>query len=370
MSDQPDPLRASVCAGHVPDVSRTSEAAQLAGIIDTTMDAVITIDVHQRIRLFNRAAGEMFGRRPQDMIGQDLHRLIPDAQRGDHAGHVRRFAEAGTTARLMGETRFLQGLRANGETFPVEASISRTGAGPDTLMTIIARDVTGPRKAEAARRSHALLEAAHRAKAEFLSHMSHELRTPLNAVLGLTQLLSESAGDRLTGRERDHLAQAIAAANRLRGLIDNMLDVRLIVPASRAVAATDPPADPSGVVLYIEDNEMNAVVVEQVLARWTKVRVVVAPDGRTGLALARMLAPALVLLDMNLPDIQGLQVIARLREDDATRHLRVVALSANTQSADVAAALAAGVTQYWGKPIEFGPFLEGIADLLRTAVPS
>ncbi|MEO8154235.1 MAG: PAS domain S-box protein [Rhizobacter sp.] len=346
--------------------AQTWREEQLSRIIDTTMDAVITIDMQQRIRLFNRAASEMFGQDAKEMIGQSLSRLIPDAQRDMHTQHIQRFGEEGTTARVMGEARPLHGVRANGDVFPLEASISRIGIGAATLMTVIARDVTGLRQAEAARRAHALVEAAHRAKADFLSHMSHELRTPLNAVLGLAQLLQISAGDKLSEPEAAQLGQVIAAANRLRALIDDMLDIRLSAPVGRDAPQETNTAEPSGIVLYIEDNEVNAVVVERVLARWSKVRVVVAPDGKTGVQLARTLNPNLVLLDMNLPDITGMEVLELLRHGESTRRLPVVALSANTQPGAVAAALAAGITRYWGKPIDFGPFLDGIEELLRT----
>lgn len=109
---------------------------------------------------------------------------------------------------------------------------------------------------------------------------------------------------------------------------------------------------------------MNALVVVELLRRWPQVHVTVANDGQTGLTVARAQQPDLILLDMHLPDLNGLQVLRRLRDDEATRHLRVAALSAGGTPVEVASALAAGAARYWTKPIDFGPFLAGLRELL------
>jgi CheY-like chemotaxis protein len=94
----------------------------------------------------------------------------------------------------------------------------------------------------------------------------------------------------------------------------------------------------------------------------------IAVDGASGLELARELArntaPSLVLVDMQLPDMTGHDVLRRLRSDPATAALRCVALSANATPADIDAALAAGFAEYWTKPIDWQPLLAGIDRLL------
>ncbi|URI06459.1 ATP-binding protein [Aquincola tertiaricarbonis] len=137
--------------------------------------------------------------------------------------------------------------------------------------------------------------------------------------------------------------------------------------AARAVAPRAEPVDPDalvGRVLYIEDNPVNATLVEHFFQRHPQVQLSLAETGQQGLALARSLQPDLVLLDMQLPDMTGLQVIARLRADRSTAALRVVALSANAMPQDVDAALRAGVEAYWAKPIDFAQLHEGVARVL------
>lgn len=124
--------------------------ARLKGVIETAMDGIISVDETQRITLFNRAAEHIFGYRAQEMIGQPLDKLIPETLRTRHREHVRRFGETGDTARAMGSDIAVTGLRANGEEFPIDASISRLKEGEHLLFTVILRDITRRRQAEEA----------------------------------------------------------------------------------------------------------------------------------------------------------------------------------------------------------------------------
>ena len=122
--------------------------AQVGNIVDSAMDAIISVDESQRIALYNPAAEKMFGWPRAAVLGQPLDRLIPERYRAAHHGHVERFGRTGVTSRRMGEPRVLHGLRANGEEFPIEASISQHIEGGGKIFTVIIRDVTERARAE------------------------------------------------------------------------------------------------------------------------------------------------------------------------------------------------------------------------------
>ena len=130
-------------------------------------------------------------------------------------------------------------------------------------------------------------------------------------------------------------------------------------PSAFADTVPDPVAQ-SGHLLYIEDNPVNQLVVQELVAQRPHLSLTCAPDGRQGLARALGESPDLILLDMQLPDLDGYQVLRALRADPRTADLRCIALSANAMPEDIRGARAAGFDDYWTKPIDFKLFLAGL----------
>jgi CheY-like chemotaxis protein len=127
------------------------------------------------------------------------------------------------------------------------------------------------------------------------------------------------------------------------------------------------PAAQAPLVLYIEDEPVNALLVEHIMALRPQCRLCIAEDGESGLALARRELPAVVLIDLNLPGISGHEVLAQLRADPRTRGLCCVALTADAMPDNVERARASGFDDFWSKPIEVHPFLRGLDQMLAQA---
>jgi CheY-like chemotaxis protein/anti-sigma regulatory factor (Ser/Thr protein kinase) len=124
-------------------------------------------------------------------------------------------------------------------------------------------------------------------------------------------------------------------------------------------------AGAAGVIVYIEDDPVNILLMEEYVALCADVQLLVARDGASGLELARQWLPNLILLDMQLPDMSGLDVLDRLRADPATSGIRVVALSADAMAAQVTEAIARGAEAYWTKPLALGKFKSELPKFLR-----
>jgi PAS domain S-box-containing protein len=128
--------------------------ARMSGIVASAMDAIITVDSQQRIEVFNVAATTIFRCSAAEAIGQSIERFIPQRFRSAHATHIRQFGETGTTNRAMGQLSTLWAVRAGGEEFPIEASISQIEILGQKIFTVILRDVTERKlKEEALRES-------------------------------------------------------------------------------------------------------------------------------------------------------------------------------------------------------------------------
>jgi CheY-like chemotaxis protein len=120
-------------------------------------------------------------------------------------------------------------------------------------------------------------------------------------------------------------------------------------------------------VLYIEDNPVNEMLVREMLALRPAIQLDSAPDGRSGIERALALRPDMVLLDLQLPDMGGIDVMQHLRRETSLAACRIVALSANAMPDDVAQALAAGFDEYWTKPLNLQRFLADMDSLVAAA---
>jgi PAS domain S-box-containing protein len=169
----------------------------LAGIVDHALDGIITADEEHRILVYNAAAEAMFGRPAAEIIGQPLERLLPPRYSASHREGVERYGKSSVSARRMGEALRVTGLRANGEEFPLEASISQADIRGQKLFTVIVRDISErERAAELRARLEAQLGEAKKMEAigTLASGIAHDFNNILGAVLGNTELALHELG--------------------------------------------------------------------------------------------------------------------------------------------------------------------------------
>ena len=198
-------------------------AARLAGLLDAAMDAIITLDESQQVVQYNRAAEKIFGWPAAQVTGGPLDKLIPERFRAAHGKHVRHFGETGATSRGMGGGTVLHGLHANGQEFPMEASISQLGTAQGKLFTVILRDVSERLRAQEELRAFAV--QAHHVREEEKARVARELHDEL--AQSLTTLKMDAAW------MRDKLAGDAASRLEVTGKLATML-----ATLDHAVAAT------------------------------------------------------------------------------------------------------------------------------------
>ena len=120
-------------------------------------------------------------------------------------------------------------------------------------------------------------------------------------------------------------------------------------------------------LLYVEDNPANLMLVEDLIARRPDIRLLSARDGIKGVAIARAALPDVILMDINLPGISGIEALRVLADDPATAHIPVVALSANAMPRDIEKGLEAGFFRYLTKPIKVSEFMDTLDLALKFA---
>jgi PAS domain S-box-containing protein len=149
------------------------------------------------------------------------------------------------------------------------------------------------------------------------------------------------------------------------------------VAAPRLEAGTERPEDavrpvgphlgPMRTLLYVEDNPANLKLVEQLIARRPTMRLLSAADGNMGIQLARANLPEVILMDINLPGISGIEALKILHEDPITARIPVLALSANAMARDIEKGLEAGFFSYLTKPIKVAEFMTALDTALEFA---
>ncbi|MES2406771.1 MAG: ATP-binding protein [Pseudomonadota bacterium] len=120
-------------------------------------------------------------------------------------------------------------------------------------------------------------------------------------------------------------------------------------------------------LLYVEDNPANLMLVEQIIASYPHLRILSARNGDLGVALAKLHLPDVILMDINLPGINGFQVLHLLRDNPVTAQIPVIALSANAMRHDIEQGLEAGFFRYLSKPIKLDEFMETLNMALELA---
>jgi CheY-like chemotaxis protein len=118
-------------------------------------------------------------------------------------------------------------------------------------------------------------------------------------------------------------------------------------------------------LLYVEDNTANLMLVEEIIGRRPEISLLTARDGLCGVELARAALPDVILMDINLPGISGIDALKVLIEDPATTHIPIIALSANAIPRDIEQGLQAGFFRYLTKPIKVNEFLTTLDEALN-----
>jgi len=190
----------------------------------------------------------------------------------------------------------------------------------------------------------------------FRADLNQKLRAPLNAIIGFAELLGMRPGGSASGNA--DVQHILLAARDLLRVINQELGEGVVSGDHTSAAA------PTCDVLYIEDDPVNFTLVERILEFRPSLKLMHARSGGSGVELAQIHRPRLILLDLNLPDMHGSEVLQQLQREPATATVPVVVLSADATPSQIERLLTAGARNYLTKPFDIDPFLAVVDEMV------
>ncbi|QEY16493.1 PAS domain S-box protein [Cellvibrio sp. KY-GH-1] len=195
---------------HQVEVALQNASEQTQSILQSLADAIITINSVGEISFVNLAAQKIFGYSEQELIGENVSKLLPPSLKGEHDGYLRNYLRTGQ-AKILGIGRELEAQRKNGEVFPIELTLAEVKQQNEPLFVGAVRDISEKKRLE-------------KLKTEFVSTVSHELRTPLTSINAALATVESGLLGELPNMAKELIQIANKNSKRLSLLINDILD--------------------------------------------------------------------------------------------------------------------------------------------------
>ncbi len=200
--------------------------SRLQAILDTAIDAIITIDAYGNIQEFSRAAEKLFGYKAAEVIGKNVKILMPEPYHSEHDGYLKNYRDTGK-AKIIGTGKEVVGKRKDGSTMPIRLAVGQVDTPDNTMLFVgLLADISEKKRLESSLRDAAnQARQAAAAKTSFLANMSHEIRTPMNSIIGFTDLVLQTD---LSANQKNYLNTIKQSSRNLLRLINDILDTTKI----------------------------------------------------------------------------------------------------------------------------------------------
>ena len=342
-------------------------------VADQIRDSVVVTDLKGNIVSWNKGSEKVFGYSPEEAVGQHIALIYPEKD-------YKYIQEEATNVLLeQGEKEFeLRMRRKSGEVFEARLTleVTRDSKGKVNGMLGYAIDM-GPVRSGVEKEAGDIQQDHQPAGSEIATEQEMQSSSEVPAVNEISgdQPGEQSSEPVMTDTVPDPVSDSSLepAVEEVKDEITEAGDVTLEkqIESSVVQEAIIPAATGTGFsIMYLEDNLSNINLVEKILGQRQDYRLITTQEPEDCIDMAKQYMPSLILLDMNLPEADGYELLKQLQQDNTLKHIPVVAVGTDTSSEIAEAAKKAGFTEYLVKPLEINGFLGVIDSLLfRSSSP-
>ena len=218
---------------------RTRAEVLFRSVFSAVPNGLVVVDREGKITLANQRMLSMFGYRAEELVGQPIEVLVPEELRDKHVGLRQAFCNA-PVGRMMGERRYLEGVKKSGNRFPIEVGLNPSEISGELCIIASVVDVTERRDAENKfLRYTRQLEKSNRDLDEFAYVASHDLRSPLQGVKNLANWIRDDNADSLSDDSQRHLKLMLERIARMERLLDDLLRYSRIGRVDQTLSEVD-----------------------------------------------------------------------------------------------------------------------------------
>jgi CheY-like chemotaxis protein len=205
-------------------------------------------------------------------------------------------------------------------------------------------------------------------KSDLITRMSNELRTPMNAILSFSRLLEDDANETLSEVQNTRLNQIHQEGTQLLNLINDALDSAKIelgkIDLQKENSAPEVHHQATYTLLYVENNLTNLNLVQQIVNKKKNIHLLSTTHARQAIKLAHSAKPDLIIMDINMPEMDGNHLFNELKNFPETKYIPVIAISASEMREEINQALQAGFRDYLTKPLKISSFMDVLDNYL------